>query len=55
MAQRSSVETVKHRLETHILGFPLIFLNFIYLVSFVTQIVDFFKMKKLKLYRSFPK
>lgn len=55
MAQRSSVETVKHRLETRVLGFPLIFLNFIYLVSFVTQIVDFFKMKKLKLYRSFPK
>lgn len=48
MAQRSSVETVKHRLETHVLGFPLIFLNFIYLVSFVTQIVDFFKNEEIE-------
>lgn len=48
MAQRSSVETVKHRLETHVLGFPLTFLNFIYLVSFVTQIVDFFKNEEIE-------
>lgn len=48
MVQRSSVETVKHRLETPALSFPLIFLNFIYLVSFVTQIVDFFKNEEIE-------
>lgn len=48
MVQRSSVETVKHRLETPVLSFPLIFLNFIYLVSFVTQIVDFFKNEEIE-------